>query len=276
MLRQGREIAVFQEKIIDWYAVHKRDLPWRYTSDPYHILVSEVMLQQTQVQRVIPKYEAWLMQFPTLQALAKASTSDVLRLWSGLGYNRRALYLQKTAQKVVSQYKGKFPEDEKELLDLPGIGVYTARAVLSFAFGKHVAVVDTNIRKIILIEFLKKTDAPTGEIAQWAQRLLPDEAVITSREWNQALMDYVAIELKNQKVAILKQTPFYGSNRFYRGRITRLLLATSPVALEDLGSIIKPDFSEQDREWLFALVAGLEKDGLVRYDGKQISITKSR
>jgi len=154
-----QKIKQFQQHILDWYAQHKRDLPWREVpvgtsleQKAYRVLVSEVMSQQTQIGRVVPKYEAWLEAFPTVQDLAEAQVGEILRLWSGMGYNRRALNLKKTAEVIVRDYDGKFPQDEKELLKLPGIGEYTARALLCFAFDKQVAVVDTNVRKVILVE----------------------------------------------------------------------------------------------------------------------------
>jgi A/G-specific adenine glycosylase len=149
-------ILAFQNEILSWYEQNRRDLPWRQTRDPYKILVSEVMLQQTQVNRVIPKFEAWLKAFPAVTDLAKAPTTEVLRLWSGLGYNRRALNLKTTAVVVSETYNGKFPKTEKELLALPGIGIYTARAILCFAFNQQVAVVDTNVKKVILTKFMTK------------------------------------------------------------------------------------------------------------------------
>ena len=157
-----QEIKQFQTKILDWYKVNKRDLPWRQIRfnislqqrDPYKILLSEVMAQQTQISRVILKYESWLEAFPTIQDLAKASVSNILVYWTGLGYNRRALNLKKTAEIIVNQYDGKFPREESELLKLPGIGQYTARALLCFGFNEQIAVVDTNIRKVILTQFI--------------------------------------------------------------------------------------------------------------------------
>ncbi|MGH7203586.1 MAG: A/G-specific adenine glycosylase, partial [Candidatus Levyibacteriota bacterium] len=149
-----KEIMQFQQEILSWYSTHKRDLPWRKSRDPYRILVSEIMLQQTQVNRVIPKFISWFEAFPTVHDLEKAKVSDVLALWSGLGYNRRALNLKKAAQIVSEKYNGKFPQTEKELLAIPGIGQYTSRALLCFAFDQQVTVIDTNVRKVILIKFM--------------------------------------------------------------------------------------------------------------------------
>ena len=143
------KIAELRADLIAWYRDNARDLPWRRTRDPYRILVSEVMLQQTQVDRVIPKYFAFLDFFPTFEALAAAPTADVIRAWSGLGYNRRAVNLQRTAQAVVDEYGGKMPSDQVQLRDLPGIGPYTAGAIACFAFEQDVGFFDTNIRRVM-------------------------------------------------------------------------------------------------------------------------------
>jgi len=191
-----RKIALFQNKILDWYHENQRDLPWRKTRDPYRILISEVMSQQTQLSRVALKYEAWVKKFPTIKRLALANVSEVLHYWSGLGYNRRALNLKKTAEIIVKQYKGEFPREEKELLSLPGIGKYTAGAVLCFAFDKQIAVVDTNVRKVILTQF----STAEKDVAEIAEKLLPQGKAY---EWNQALMDYAAEVLKKKKYRFL-------------------------------------------------------------------------
>lgn len=210
-------IAAFHAKIFDWWAANARDLPWRHTSDPYRILVSEVMLQQTQVSRVIPKYEAFLEAFPDARALAVAKTSDVLRLWKGLGYNRRALYLQKAAAAVVSKYCGIFPHDERELKKLPGLGTYTVRAVQVFAFRMDVAMVDTNIRQIIVGEWFDSIPQPEKRIQDVADMLVPKGK---SWEWHQALMDYGSLALvRIRPHAHGARTPFRKTDRFLRGRI---------------------------------------------------------
>ncbi|HET6174637.1 MAG TPA: A/G-specific adenine glycosylase [Gaiellales bacterium] len=136
-----------QAELLAWFAAHGRDLPWRRTRDPYAILVSEVMLQQTQVARVLERYPLWLARWPTPAALAAAPAADVLRAWSGLGYNRRALNLQNAARRVVEL--GEFPRDVAELERLPGIGPYTARAIACFAFGAEVLTLDTNVRRVL-------------------------------------------------------------------------------------------------------------------------------
>ncbi len=143
-----------QRILLQWYAVEQRDLPWRSIYDPYAILVSEIMLQQTQVERVIPKYQQFLAAFPTLQALAPAPTADVISTWVPLGYNRRAVSLQSIARQVLADYNGRIPDFLDELLKLKGIGRYTAGAIACFAYHKQVATVDTNIRRVLHRIFL--------------------------------------------------------------------------------------------------------------------------
>jgi A/G-specific adenine glycosylase len=171
--------------LLDWADAHRRDLPWRATRDPWRILVSEVMLQQTQVDRVVPYYEAFLAAFPTPDDCARARPSEVVRLWSGLGYNRRALNLHRAAQAIAAQHGGAMPADERALRALPGVGPYTARAVLSLAFEADVAPVDTNVVRV-----LARCVAGTGVTLPQAQ-LLADRLVPTGRSWefNQAMFD---------------------------------------------------------------------------------------
>ncbi len=143
-------IPKFQKAILRWYKMNRRDMPWRETKNPYKILVSEIMLQQTQVSRVLQKYQEFLSAFPTITALARAKKPEVLRVWSGLGYWRRALCLQENAKKILREHKGIFPKDPEALDALPGIGHYTARALACFAFNNDDAFLDTNIRKVFL------------------------------------------------------------------------------------------------------------------------------
>jgi A/G-specific adenine glycosylase len=248
----------FQNSILSWYQVNKRDLPWRKTRDPYAILVSEVMSQQTQVSRVLPKYNAWMEKFPTVFDLAVAKVSDVLLYWSGLGYNRRALNLKKTAVLIVTKYKGTFPIDEKQLRQLPGIGEYTARAVLCFAFNKQIAVVDTNVRKVILTQFAQEEGKNIQEVAD---ALLPQGQAY---EWNQALMDYAAAVLKKHKILIPKQSKFIGSHRYYRGKLLKELLQKKIIPQSDIGILLKKDYSVADEEWLTGLLKELTDEGFIR------------
>jgi A/G-specific adenine glycosylase len=270
------QIKHFQKKILTWYEEHQRDLPWRKTRDPYHILVSEIMLQQTQVTRVIPKFEAWLSMLPTVKELAVAPTVTVLTLWSGLGYNRRALNLKKTAQIISEKYDGRFPQNEKALMALPGIGIYTARAVLCFAFDQQVAVVDTNVKKVILTQLFRSfpEEIRLGDGSSTQNDLKIDEKMIMTiaeqilphgkaYEWNQALMDYSSTVLKKEKIHIPKQSKFIGSRRYYRGRVLKVLLEKKSVPIEELGSLIKNGFAAHDQEWLEKLLGELINEGFI-------------
>jgi A/G-specific adenine glycosylase len=247
--------------IFNWWAANKRDLPWRHTHDPYKILVSEIMLQQTQVPRVLARYREFIERYPTVFDLAKATTADVLKMWKGMGYNRRALYLKKTAQKVVLEYNGEFPDNEKDLMTLPGVGRYTARAILVFAFKKDVAAVDTNIRRIITHFFFGDMPQKEKVIQETADKLVP---VDESWEWHQALMDYGARQLpklKIKKIIKSKGVPFKETNRFYRGRVIDTLREGDVrewVLLKELH-----DRYNKPEEFITKIIDGLIKDGLV-------------
>ena len=260
-----QEIDNFQNEILTWYASHQRDLPWRKSRDPYRILVSEIMLQQTQVNRVIPKFTEWFEKFPTVYDLAKAKISEVLVLWSGLGYNRRALNLKKTAEIVLKTYNGTFPQTEKELLALPGIGLYTARALMCFAFDQQVTVIDTNVRKVLLI----RLQVPEKDISEAAEKILPKGRAY---EWNQALMDYSSAMLKEHKITIPKQSKFIGSRRYYRGQILKKLLDKKEIALKELGSLIKKDYVDHEYEWLNGIVLELKDEGFVETTKESIRL----
>jgi len=264
-------ISAFQDMIFLWWQEHKRDLPWRKTRDPYRILVSEVMLQQTQVSRVLPKYDEFLRVFSDVNALSQASTAQVLRLWHGMGYNRRALYLKKTAETVRDMYGGIFPEDEQSLTKLPGLGRYTARAILVFAYEKDVAMVDTNIRQIITHFFYKGKQQREKTILDMADTLFPRGR---SWEWHQALMDYGALEMsrvRGKRVSVgRKQAPFRDSNRYYRGRVIDVLR----VGEADEWKMVA-DFSRQydkPAEYFTGVIGQLIKDGLVERRGTRITL----
>src|SRR3954471_15838943 len=143
----------FRRRLLDWYRAHGRDLPWRKTDDPYHILVSEVMLQQTQVDRVLPKYHQWLEKYPSLSGLAAADQEDGTETWRPLGYNIRPRRLHAIARESVERYGGELPSDEATLLSFKGIGEYTAGAVMSFAFGQRAAILDTNVARVLFRVF---------------------------------------------------------------------------------------------------------------------------
>jgi len=183
---------------------HGRDLPWRRTTDPYHILVSEVMLQQTQVDRVLPKYHEWLTKYPSLQALADAPEGDVAETWRPLGYNVRPRRLHAIARESVARYGGALPSDEATLLSFKGIGEYTAGAVMSFAFGKRAAILDTNVARVLFRMFVGRGDAKSHAMKKhlWAvsRAVLPHRHVF---DFNQALMDFGATLCTARKPACL-------------------------------------------------------------------------
>ena len=184
----------FQQNLLEWYTESGRDLPWRHTSDPYQILVSEIMLHQTQVDRVLPKYLQWIQAYPSFQALAAAPLSEVEALWRPLGYNFRPIRLHKIAQRVISEFHGQLPKTLEELTAIKGIGRYTAGAILSFAFHKDAPIVDTNIRRVIQRLFNIQGNslrAPAKKLIwQIAEKMIPQGQAYT---FNQAIMDFGAL-----------------------------------------------------------------------------------
>ncbi|MGH9312905.1 MAG: A/G-specific adenine glycosylase [Vicinamibacterales bacterium] len=183
----------FRRTLLAWYRRHGRDLPWRRTRDPYRILVSEIMLQQTQVDRVLPKYEEWLTKYPTLGALAAANDADVAETWRPLGYNIRPRRLQTIAREAVARYGGMLPSDEATLLSFKGIGEYTAGAVQSFAFGRRAAILDTNVARVLFRVFVgagdPKSHAMKRQLWDISRAVLPHRHIF---DFNQALMDFGA------------------------------------------------------------------------------------
>ena len=179
--------------MLEWYRRYGRDLPWRQTTDPYHILVSEVMLQQTQVDRVLPKYAEWLEKYPTLEALADAAEADVSATWRPLGYNIRPKRLHAIARESMARYGGQLPSDEETLLSFKGIGEYTAGAVLSFAFGQRAAILDTNVARVLFRMVVGRGDLKSHAMKRhlWdvSRAVLPQRHVF---DFNQALMDFGA------------------------------------------------------------------------------------
>lgn len=287
------QLPAIHATLLDWYAAEGRDLPWRRTRDPYAILVSELMLQQTQVDRVIPKWEAWLEAFPTVQTLAAAPTGEVIRLWAGLGYNRRAVNLQRLAQAVVAQHDGRVPDDVAELRALPGIGPYTAGAVAAFAHNRPVAMVDVNIRRLLHRLFvgaevpdfriteaetwsLARVAVPPGRSADWHQALMDMGATICRprplcdrcpvQAWCRAAPEFAALPPDAPRPT-KSQGKWEGSNRQYRGRVLRALAALpagEAMSLAALGPAIRPDFdADAHAGWLRTLAAALARDGLV-------------
>lgn len=263
-----QQIRTFQAQIWAFYERSGRQgLPWRKTKNPYKILVSEVMLQQTQVSRVLEKYPVFLKAFPTVRSLAEAPLSDVLRAWQGMGYNRRALALKRAAEKIVTELKGKIPRERHELEALPGIGSYTASAVRAFAFNEPEVFIETNIRRIFIHHFFNnKKEVADKEILPSVEATLDPK---NPREWYYALMDYGAhlpkIAQKNpntQSKHYVKQSTFKGSLRELRGKIIRAMdEKTTTLAL--LKRVCEND--PRTKEALDALI----KDKLVIYEKKR-------
>ena len=262
---------VFRELVWNYYRRHGRDLPWRPPTlplrrdkilDPYRILVSEVMLQQTQVSRVIPKYVLFLKRFPGTRLLARASLRDVLRAWQGLGYNRRALFLHRVARTVIEKYKGKIPEDAEVLKTLPGIGEGTAGAIGAFAFNKPTIFIETNIRRVFLhFFFTNRKKVRDEEILFLIEKTLDQKS---PREWYWALMDYGAIlgkeaENPNRRSAhYAKQSPFRGSERELRGKILRFISARKWVSIRSIARACLEPINRVEE-----MVKELRKEGFV-------------
>jgi len=248
-------IQKFRRDVWNYYRAHGRnDLPWRKTTDPYKILVSEVMLQQTQVPRVIEKYKSFIKKFPNVRALAKAPLSEVLKEWSGLGYNRRAKYLRDAAVMIVNEHSGVFPHEYPSLRAIPGVGQYTANAVRVFAFDEPEVLIETNVRTAIIHHFLgRKNNIEDEEI----ERIAAQTAVQQDpREWHSALFDYGAhlkqlgVRTNLQSAQYIRQPKFQDSIREARGEVLRQL----HEGKQPKGAVTK----------LSLALKGLERDGLIR------------
>jgi A/G-specific adenine glycosylase len=267
-MMKRNEIKTFQKVVREHYRRHRRDLPWRKTKNPYRILVSEVMLQQTQVERVLPKYREFLKRFPTPRALARAALSDVLRAWSGLGYNRRAKFLHEAAKMIFDHFRGRFPKTAEDIEKLPGVGRYTARAIITFAYNSPEVFIETNIRTVYLHHFFKnKTDVPDKTILPYIEGTLDKK---NPREWYWALMDYGAFLKKkhgnaNRRSAhYTKQSKFVGSNRQIRGLIIKTVLSEKSITAPALAKQIK-----KTAETVQEIADILVREGLLKKTGKK-------
>jgi A/G-specific adenine glycosylase len=277
--------------LVEWYEADHRDYPWRRTTDPYEILVSEVMSQQTQLDRVVAAWEAFLDRWPTVEALADADRSEVVGFWSDqrLGYNNRARYLHEAAGQIVEDHGGAFPETPDELRALMGVGPYTANAVASFAFNDGDAVVDTNVKRVLYRAFPGMHTADDSDYESVANALMPPGE---SRIWNNAIMELGGVACEKTPRCdeegcpwrewchayrtgdftapdVPTQPSFEGSRRQFRGRIVRLLGEHDEMDLDTLGHRIRVDYApdgEHGREWLRDLLSDLAADGLVRIE----------
>jgi A/G-specific adenine glycosylase len=275
-----------REALIEWYEADHRSFPWRETTDPYEILVSEVMSQQTQLSRVETAWAEFIERWPTAADLAAADRADVVAFWTdhSLGYNNRARYLHEAAGQVQAEFDGEFPETPAGLQDLQGVGPYTANAVASFAFNTGNAVVDTNVKRVLYRAFDVSDDDAAFEDA--AAELMPEGE---SRVWNNAIMELGGVACEKTPSCdeagcpwrawchayetgdftapdVPTQPSFEGSRRQFRGRIVKLLGEHDELALDDIGPRIRVDYApggEYGREWLRGLLSDLADDGLV-------------
>lgn len=265
------DVREFQELIWQKGRELYRDMPWRQDTRPYYVLVSELMLQQTQVDRVVPKFNAFIDRFPDEKTLANASLAEVLKLWSGLGYNRRAKFLHEAAKKIIADFDGVFPEDEESLLSLPGVGKGTAGAIITYAFNRPVTFIETNVRTVYFHHFFADSEGVTDtQLAPLIEATLDREH---PREFYWALMDYGSWLKRSgagriqQSKHYKKQPPLKGSVREVRGQIIKAL-ATSDIPEETLRRHVQAD------ERFIPALAGLIADGLVGRAGDVLHLTK--
>lgn len=300
---EGRE-GRLQRLLLAWYLHDARSLPWRETDDPYETLVAEVMLQQTQASRVEPAFRAFLERFPTVEALAEAPLADVLRQWAGLGYNRRAVNLHRAAQTIVERHGGVVPDDYAALTALEGVGAYTARAVLAFAYGQDVAPVDANVARVLLRAASGRPQS-RSQLQRLADRMVPAHE---GPRWSQALMDLAARyctprdprchacpvaaacawrmthhralgggdegppdPAATSPARSRAQPPFAGSDRYHRGRLVDAL-RHGPVDGDELARAADCD----DPGRLAELTRGLERDGLAEWSGGALRLPAER
>lgn len=324
-------IKLFHTLIFEWFKKHGRILPWRmkqefedlgvreetiasyfskmWDRNPYHVVISELMLQQTQVDRVLPKFEAFLKAFPTVHDLSNAKLSEVLILWKGLGYNRRAIFLHKMAQTIVKDFDGVFPKKEEELLKLPGVGGYTARAILAFGYGQDVGVIDTNIKRIYSRAFFgdefQNLDVSKKEFEQVVDESVPKGM---GDPWNQSLMDFGALictasspkcdtcpiqtickanvrakefgflsyadQLKAKKPKENKKREkvlFKNTDRYFRGKIIDIL-REHPVHMKDLQKIMVDTYMLADLKRFGQIIETLMVDGLIVIKGSIVAL----
>ena len=267
----SQQIRRFQREVYDYYKRNKRKLPWRKTRNPYRILLSELMLQQTQVKRVIEKYKEFLRRFPTIESVARAPLRDILKGWQGLGYNRRAVSLKILATIVVDDHGGKITPDIETLQALPGVGAATAGAVCAFAFDKPAVFVETNIRSVFIHHFFQDRDGvKDSEILPLVEQTLDSKK---PRQWYYALMDY-GVALKEQhpnpsrrSAHYTRQSPFEGSLRQVRGMILRALVKDPGITEAVLVKEINRDVDRVGQ-----CLQQLSKEGFIIKKGKRFFI----
>ena len=273
-------MASFTKTVWNYYNMHRRSFPWRENTSIYSVVVSEIMLQQTQAPRVIEKYNAFLAAFPDFQSLARAPLRDVLALWKGLGYNRRALQLKKLAEIVITSTNNNdatnsFPHDREALMELPGIGPNTAGSIMAFAFNTPQAFIETNIRTVFIHFFFNKTQGKIDDkkILKLVEASLTGRNCTNPREWFYALMDY-GVHLKKtlpnpsrRSKHHVKQSPFKGSNRELRATILQSIVE-APRTKQEIIKLIKKEPSEINKN-----LSALESEGFIIKKGRLYRIT---
>ncbi|MGQ4555678.1 A/G-specific adenine glycosylase [Halobellus sp. GM3] len=285
------DVDAVRDALVSWYEADHRSFPWRETDDPYAILVSEVMSQQTQLDRVVDAWRDFLDRWPSVDALATAERGAVVAFWSehALGYNNRAKYLHEAARQVRDEYGGQFPRTPEELSELMGVGPYTANAVASFAFNNGDAVVDTNVKRVLYRAFDVADDDTAFE--ETARALIPEGR---SRVWNNAIMELGGVACGKVPSCdeagcpwrtwchayetgdftapdVPTQPSFEGSRRQMRGRVISALRAYEELSLDELGPRVRVDYTpkgEYGRQWLSGLLSDLSDDGLVEVDDR--------
>lgn len=264
-------IQSFQELIYFYYDNNGREFPWRKTTDPYSVFISEVMLQQTQADRVVSKYKSWIERFPNFEILAKASFQEVLSEWQGLGYNRRAKFLHSSAKLSLEQYNGSIPDTLEELVVFPGIGPNTAASISAFAFNKPVVFIETNIRAAYLHFFFKDSEGVyDNELMPIIEKTLDTK---NPKEWYNALMDYGTMLKKKYKNPSRKskhyvtQKPFKGSDREIRGAILKLLVSRPEILMSDMSKLIDKDAARVQKN-----ILNLEREGFLKRKNSYISL----
>lgn len=266
-----QDIMFFQEAVWSHFRAHQRTMPWRDEPNVYNVLVSELMLQQTQVARVTPKFTQFMLRFPDIGNLAAAPLADVLVAWSGLGYNRRAKFLHEAAKKVVNDFNGLIPTNRNDLMTLPGVGSNTAGAILAYAYNEPVTFIETNIRTVFFHHFFaeRSSKVSDSELGELAKQVLDTEQ---PREWYWALMDYGSYLKKTAGTRLdsskhyKKQTVLKGSPREMRGRIIKALTGGS------LTELVLRDVVAADSRFVPALKS-LQSEGMIVKKGDLISLT---
>ncbi len=267
------DIIQFKQTIWDYYANHKRILPWRNIEDPYKVFVSEIMLQQTQVARVLKKYPEFLETFPDFLSLSQAPTSKLLAVWQGMGYNRRALFMRSAAEIIVKKYIGQLPKDPEVLVTLPGIGKATAGSLAAFAYNVPSVFIETNIRRVYIHYFFQdRTDISDKELYPLVESSVDQH---NPRDWYYALMDYgvmLAKEFDNankRSKHYAVQSKFEGSARQVRGRVLKELLRNQSLSEKDIIT-----FAARDASSVRAILKQLTSEGFIQEENGMYKLAK--